>query len=1367
MYLTYNLLSQNNLKLILSTLFLFLILGVNGQEYIAHVKKIGMEDGLSSYNVNCVFQDADGYIWIGTDYGLNRYDGSSIRTYTKEENGLCHNYVNSIIEDQNKMFWIVACDKGGDWTYCIFDKYKQQFISLESYLGKEPPFIPNVTQAYAHRNKIIFCEEKPEDDKNINFYEYSGVEITKLFSVNRYHPIIKGKTQEGIFDVGENRYAGFWRDIDPTKSVVVLLDQKGNFLESYFCDAKHPNMIGTRTYRRSYCLMCTAVQDGYWYLNLHNDFKQTQKQYPRVKANWGDRIGLSDDKTYILNSDSLKIYSREGVLLSGIYLGLSLKGQYFGLPMVDRDGNIWFHDQEHLYCISLEKKWFDAELQHPDNPIRLRGIALQPDGNIIAGGFSFLYKLLGTNNWTTFEIASNNYLGMHRADSILWLGTEAYKLCKLNLKSNKLEEFPNSTHNQKIPSSLIWVPFISSDGQVWAGGNRGIYRLDDAQKKLMPFKAYEALGSSTVYAFHQNKAGTWLSTSTGLYLVDLKQEKVLKLFNKSQTGNQFIPAEHIAHVHEDKEGIFWMATKGDGLVRWNPKTGAYQQYTQGKSGLSHNVLYAVYGDDYGNLWISSQRGLMRFHKETASVNVYLKEDGLPHNEFNTISHYQSADGHLYFGGQNGLVHFHPKDIENNKALHPLLITEYGKQVKGTDSIVNLTAGFFENGVITIYPGDKAAIVKFALLDYQNSQNHQYAYQIVGYDKNWNYQNENEIKISGLPYGTFDLKIKAKNANASNWMEYPKSIKIKVIKPIYLQTWFIVLMLGLLAAGIYGAVRLRFRQLEQSKLELERIVKDRTQKIEKDKSVIEQQAEELRSLDELKTKFFANISHELRTPLTLILGPLSYILDNPEELDKDAVKDQLLVMRQNGKNLLGLIEEILDLSKLEANKLELQEEPTSVSQFFEYIFSVFEPQFQLKKLAYKLVLNLEREDLTLWLDRKKLEKVMNNFLSNAIKFTDKAGTITITVTEETDLLRIVVSDTGKGVHPNDLPFIFDRFYQSKQADQTLYGGTGIGLALVSDFAKLMGGKVYAESEWGEGSRFCFEIPKKEAVGTELNILPIVNEEWEEELIDEIGYDFTIMVVEDNKDMREFIFRLLQTRYKKVLLAQNGEDGLQYLQTEGNNIQLIISDIMMPEVDGLTMLKEIKSKEKWWGIPVIMLTALAAERDKLNALTIGVDDYLTKPFSVNELLIRVQNLLYNYHQRILLKKTFMQEDLSEDFPTTGEKNERLSADTIWIKEAENKVKDSVKIRVLDVEELAKAMSISSRQLSRKLNEITGLSTSKFIREVQLMAALHELEDGASLSVKEVCFNNGFEQVSTFSKLFKKRFGKNPSEYLKSGA
>ncbi|MFT6336262.1 MAG: signal transduction histidine kinase/DNA-binding response OmpR family regulator [Halioglobus sp.] len=1293
---------------------------------MTQVQCFGLEEGLSDYNIKEIFQDSRGVIWIATQYGLNRYDGSSIKVYTKEDLGLPSDWIVDIEEDANQMLWIRSNQLSYLRSTRIFDPITEKSMSIAEYTGS--PFnseLLNRPMSPLYNGSNMFVQK---EDAAFNYYELKGNQLRFAFKIRSDAINFQHRSFLYAYKLSQDTFL-----IGAADDKSIYVNSKGEILR-----IANP----AEKFSKSIDLAFNGKIDG---------LKGTEQ------------IISKNNIKYSFYEDTLNIYSNSGKLLEKKNLDVKSNktSSHKRIMFDDHHGNIWINSQQRSFCIlSLKEQKFKVEAFDESSASLFRGILKTDDGTICAIGGSnelrqaFLYQK--PSEGTSFMTNGSFGFGILEADSSnLWIGNYGY-LTHYNLKNQDFRYYRSNT--------TFWQPYKSPDRNIWCGASNGLLKLDSLTKQLNHFRDYSnfpILEKSTVYAFHTNEQGTWLSTSAGLFLVDLKQEIILEYYSKNQEGAFYIPTDHIAHFHEDQAGIFWLATKGDGLIRWDPKTKNSEVFSKANTSLSHDVLYGIYEDDFNNLWISSYRGLMSFNKTSHLVTTYREEDGIPHNEFNTISHHQDKEGNMYFGTQNGFVHFHPRDFIPEKTDYPFIMSACAKELLENDSIIKLTAQLLESHEINFYPSDKSINLDFALLDYQNLSGIQYSYKIEGYHQDWIYQKASSLHIFGLPYGDYKLFLRAKSPGSYDWIEYPEVISIKVKKPFYLEWWFIVasiLALGLLVIYI---VRRRTQKLIVQKKELEQLVVNRTAKIE-------EQNEELRSLDKVKSNFFANISHELRTPLTLILGPLSYILDKPDAWQKEDVQKQLLVMQRNGKSLLELIEEILDLSKLEANKMELEEEATSIREFFEHIFSVFEPQFQSLGVDYDLNFELQNPDQFVLLDRKKMEKILNNFLSNAIKFTPKGNRITLLISETEDQLNIKVSDTGKGVHPNDLPFIFERFYQSKQEDQKLYGGTGIGLALVNEFAELMGGKAYAESTLGVGSQFYFELPLK-PVSVEnfvsKSAITIVNSEFEEEPIDSIGTDFTILVVEDNEDMRNFVCQLLESKYKKILQAKNGAEGLEQLEKHGLEIRLVISDVMMPEVDGLTMLKVIKSNKEWSGIPVVMLTALAAERDKLAALTIGVDDYLTKPFSVTELMARVQNLLYNYHQREEWQKSLEYLE-GEDFDKTDvDVPETSDQDKKWVLEIESLIKESIASGVPSAESLCISFNLSSRQFHRKLKEITGLTPGKFIREVQLQMSRKELENGASLSVKEVAFNNGFELSSTFSKLFKTRFGKSPSEYLKN--
>lgn len=1342
---------------------------VEAQEEIAYFQDFTVEDGLSSTNAMQFYQDSRGIIWIGTSYGLNSYDGIAFRSYTKEDDGLCHNYIHAIAEDGKGNLWIQAGDYGRiEFCYSIFNPITEKAYTIEEYTGEPCPFNPNRTALNPTYRETFLLKEVQEGNR-LQFYEVKEDKIEKGFSCiykDTFHNLdyIVNQFPHNTIKLDEENYLFEAIKESNEKDLLALfyLNASGEITNKYSSEFSDLETTGVfRTDRQHYYHVKLRS-------NHHNILGETA-MLSLYKD--GELVGKTD---YVFDGLAFPLLVKENIYKfypnriekykplsdSLIYLqGFSLQKK-LNIPItnfVDNGGNIWYYGTNEITKLSFRPNNFKLNLNNKigaslARPIR--GIVSRADGTVFAG------ELLGLNvrapdikdaGFNPIPIRSkkqDGFLGLLHDNDRIWIGKETYGLALYDVKTKEYSRYGKG---------LVWQPYKAPDGTIWAGAGAGLFKFDSLQKELIPFRnygKYEQLGNSSIYAFYLNDRGTWLSTSSGMYLVDLAEEEILAHYSDTQKDEFYIPANHIAHIHEDEKGLFWLASKGQGLIRWNPATGKSEQLTKKNTGLSHNVLYAVYEDDFGNLWLPSDYGLNCLNKESRQVSLYFKDEGLPHNEFNTISHHQDKHGNLYFGTIDGMIEFHPKDFNHQSENIPFIISAASRIEQKTDSIINITHSVLNNHALTLKPSDKAAEVSFALLNYKKTKGNQYSYKIEGYQDRWIFQKNANVRLSGLPYGDYQLLFRGKVSGSSTWLEYSRPIQIQVTKPFYLQWWFLGSCLLALVLGVNFIIKSNARELLKRQEELEEIVEERTEEVRL-------QAEELKQLDKVKSNFFANISHELRTPLTLILGPLSYILDNPEEWEKESIQRQLQVMQRNGKSLMELIEEILDLSKLEANKLELVEEATPVKQFFERLFYVFEPQFQSQGLDYEMNLAIHPA-LHILLDRKKLEKILNNFLSNAIKFTPKGGKITLEVSETNDQLKIQVKDSGKGIHPKDLPHIFERFYQSKQADQKLYGGTGIGLALVNEFAQLMNGKAYAESKLGEGSKFFFEIPKKE-VASQIILTQAEAELLVEEEIYAIGSDFTILIAEDNADMREFLHQLLQKKYKRILLAKNGAEGLALLKEHGTDIHLIVSDVMMPEVDGLTMLKEIKHHPEWAGIPVVMLTALAAERDKLTALTIGVDDYLTKPFSVPELLIRVQNLLFNYHQRLKWKSS---PEFQEEKIETPEKNahqlEIKIRDKEWIDELTKHVEESFGKVILDVESLAASVYLSSRQMNRKLKAITGLSPGKFIKEVQLQTARKILENGAFISISEVAYQVGFENPSNFSRAFKSRFGKSPSAY-----
>ena len=689
--------------------------------------------------------------------------------------------------------------------------------------------------------------------------------------------------------------------------------------------------------------------------------------------------------------------------------------------------------------------------------------------------------------------------------------------------------------------------------------------------------------------------------------------------------------------------------------------------------------------------------------------------------------------------------------------------------------------FIDQKEIILKPTESGFNLEISHLSYGSLANREYAYRIDGLEADWIHIAEPAIRINAMPYGEFQLMIRARDS--SGMLTDAIAIPIRVLKPFYLQTWFIVLFSLVVISLVAFLVRRRISSLKRRKEELEKEVAERTAEIkqqnivleeqtvalekqtdelEKQTVVLEKQANELKQLDSAKSQFFANISHELRTPLTLIMGPLSEMLKE-KTLDEEKLY-KLKRMYRSSKGLSDLVEEILELSKLEAGKLEVHESPVLLMSFLNRLFSGFESLAKKKGVNYTSDFYFDGRTV-LSLDTKKVEKIINNLLSNAIKFTDRNGSVKIMARLKADHLKIVVKDSGRGIGEKDLPFVFDRFFQTQERDlNAIQGGTGIGLALVKELTEVMKGTIEVESEPGLGTQFEVNLPKK--VLTDVDLPP---EELMEELLADIPHvqpareqagniTHNLLIVEDNPDMQEYVRGLLAPHYQ-VRAADNGLHALEILKTFETH--LIISDVMMPEMDGFSLLKRLKSNQLYKGLPVIMLTARAEHEDKLNALTIGVDDYLTKPFQSEELLVRVKNLLSNYESRKAVSAV----------STNGQSDENGTADTAvvaevdleWVKSVEKEALGRLTDKDFSIDALAEHMNLGRRQFLRKIKGITGLNSTQYLQELRLQQSRAYLERGAYHTIAEVSYAVGFQSTKYYSKLFKARFGKSPSEYL----
>lgn len=855
-----------------------------------------------------------------------------------------------------------------------------------------------------------------------------------------------------------------------------------------------------------------------------------------------------------------------------------------------------------------------------------------------------------------------------------------------------------------------------------------------------------------------HKGVVWIPTNNGLWKIDIDkgESEVLGL-------EQGFADFRFTTIFEDAERRLWLGTHFGGLHIYDPQTGALTIVDQGR-GLSNNTIMSIIADDEGDMWVGTEYGVNLVSKEGEVLNSIHVEDGLTHEVFERFDPFKSKNGRIYFGSRRGISIIDPtalKSYMENDTTVQIYLTElrYFDKEKGKGVVQK--SHFEHIDRLEISPERPYIRLKFGLSNYLEPHNNRYAYRLEGKDEDWHYLGtQPELSISRLPPGKYRLLVKGADFR-NNWTTKPIAIDIHAREFFYKRPWFYLLaVLPFIAFGLIWA-----RNKQQEARRLEREVAQRTQKIREDKALIEQQAAELRQLDTMKSRFFTNISHELRTPITLIKAPLENLIHKYGASLETRIGQSLSMVLNNAGKLGRLVEELLELSSLEAKKTMLKETSTPLNLFCRQLFSAYESGAALKNIDYHYHSELKEED-HFFIDRKRLEKIVNNLLSNALKFTPNGGTIRMSLRRQAEQLLVEVADSGRGIPPEDLPHLFDRYFQTRRDDIATEGGTGIGLALSKELALLMQGDLTVTSEWGMGACFALQFPAKEAPA----VLPKAPETSQVERlaptppISSHGnlLKTKVLIVEDNPDMQQLIHSLLADQYDCVL-AKNGAEAWAWLQEENediDDIELILSDVMMPEMDGYTLLEKIKAHQRWQKLPVVMLTARSAEEDKLQALRMGVDDYLLKPFSPDELKTRLFNLITNYRARKNLTVSVEESALKVDIAFGSEE----SAYTVWLKEIEEAAREALdKGLKLSTALLADRVFLSERQFSRKLKAVTGLTPNGYIQEVKLQKARHLLEHQAYTTINEVAQAAGYSSGSYLTKVYHERFGKKPSDYF----
>jgi len=1330
------------------------------QEHLFEAKVITPEDGLANLMTSAVFKDRQGFVWIGTRYGLNRYDGVTFRLYTRENNGLQSNEnILRILEDESGKLWLFYKNRQGILpdsipigALDIFDPKTERAIPFDVYFGGKAPFKATdlALPDFADPKKRLWLNTMKG-----GLYRYDGT-FRKI-----------PRPEDAFFD---------YLTVDSADNIwtargtsLIRVDRSGKMSG----ETTLPGRIGG---------MCPGAGQGVWLLTVN-----TEKVFVWYKPKDGALVPFSfhrDGRPFEIKREAFYFVHRDR---KG-YWFIGIDGQ---LNVFDRQGNWlfnyknlattllnYFEDDRYLWLTtpsgliqaSVAENRFKLIHKKETGYSDCRGIAEDGSGNIY-----FLNTLLFRWNPKTRTYNKLNdregAFGLFCMDSTVWAGDYTTKSLgyEVDLKTGREMRYPVLDPGIHLAYALIktGVP-----GRLLAGSNKGLVYVDLRSKQLLPFEKYngfDLLKTSEVNFFHQNATGIWLATNNGIFLME-EQAGIVRQYDMA-SGD--LPFNDIRHIHEDKAGVFWLATKGGGIIRWRPATAGKRlsesrQFTTA-DGLSDNYTYAVYEDDYGKLWIPSDKGLMWIDKASFRIRTFLREDGLPHIEFNHTAHYQARDGTLYFGGLGGLIALHPKDFAAEQTnTTPLGFTGYYLLESGAAQTADKTKTLLQSDVITIRPGDKFFELHFNLLDYAPPGRHRYAYQITGYSDNWNYIGENFVRITNLPYGHYTLRIRGQHSS-EGWSERDITLPIDVLKPVYLQWWFIAAVAGIVVFLVLAGVRKRVEILKKDRERLEAEVRKRTLQIEQDKQIIVAQADALQELDKAKTHFFSNITHEFRTPLTLIIGPVEQLTTS--DSIAAPIRKSLSGVLKNARHLLVLINQLLDLSKLEGRQMHVKAVHGDIIGYTRDLMNRFKLMAGKKEQHLRFV-----PDQVVWeihFDKNAWDKIIYNLLSNAIKFTPNGGTITLSLEQiyedAREVIHLMVTDTGIGIRTEALDQIFNRFYQADSSSTRTQNGTGIGLALVKELVELQRGDIRVSSRIGAGTTFDIRLPVLPAeaepqvpaplIFPESLVMALADNEIpvpDNALADAADLSpahprkekLELLIIEDNSDMRAYIRNCLHASKYYISEASDGEEGIQ--KARAIIPDLIVSDVMMPGKNGFEVVQEIRGQLCTSHIPLILLTAKASLESRLQGLERGADAYLTKPFSPQELALQIRNLIAI---RQLLRARYQSGSAAEAEPGF-QKEDAFMADLRAY------ITANIDEPNLNVEDLGRHFGISRTQFYRKLDALIARPIGDYIRSICLETAAQLLKE-RRLSIAEVAYATGFSSPSHFSRTFKKAYGKAPSE------
>ncbi|GAB4046031.1 two-component regulator propeller domain-containing protein [Spirosoma litoris] len=1333
-------------------ILLFLSLQANGQVSFEHLTTA---DGLSQSTVWAIVQDKKGFVWMATSDGLNRYDGYSFKVFRRQpgqKNSLPISNIAALYADQQNTIWVGPRNNG----LCRLRPDGETFDHFPLQTpGASGGQVSISCFAEAHNRLWIGTAEN-----GLFYYEYTTQKI------GRYTDSRIGTSVTALY---RDKTGLLW--IGTAKGTLLAFTPETGKLTTYAIPftadiAAHHRSISV--IKKDYLGRFWVGTSGRGLFQFEPESKQFRQELikPGVYETVNVITDIIDDKSgnmWVLTDYGAWFYpqgnsARKVYLLPNSEDSHSLSTHALKRGLCDADGNLWIGSwQGGINIHYAQPERFNSFRHEPHNPQslladRVTAVTYDRRGNLWASSIKGLTALSPNRQQFHRFTSANSPLKANDINLLFRTPTGNILISTwtagFSLYNPDLDRFTPFLLPGKSKSVKAFAS--SPSGRIWIGSHeRELYLFDEKSGQMEAVRTEELTQLFQKFdlnvLFEDASGNLWIGTyNSGLLRWNQRTGQIRYFASSDKPGA--LGSNSITALYEDRQKRLWVGTSGSGLQLFDARTETFRSWTT-KDGLANNFIAGIIEDDQHNLWLSTNGGISCFNPTTYVIENYDQSDGLIGKEFLPNACTQLPSGELAFGNMQGLVVFNPERVRSKTTPPDVYLSDlklFNRPVNLADSEAPTHLDMTDVTKLVFQPFQSVFTIDFTALSFLPHRNIRYAYQLVGFDDDWSYVgSQRSATYTNLREGTYQFLVKAAIGNSA-WSQ-PKAVQITVLPPWY-RTWWAYLLYGLL--------------LVSALLTFRRIVRIREQ-LKADIRIKQLEAESIKALDDAKTSFFTNISHEFRTPLTLILTPLDKLVSEPSFGGR--LQHQFQTIQRNAQRLLRLINQLLDLSKLESQSLVPDISRNDIVSFVDRIVHYFDELAESKRITLTFRSNYDAFDG--FFDADIVEKAIYNLLSNAFKFTPPTGEVRVNLMLVPDQkkVRISVADTGIGISPEAQGHIFERFYQVAEQHTQKKSGSGIGLALTRELVELHKGSITVESAENVGTSFTLTLPLDAQVfpaewlsqspevltETALPLLPVILPEQATTLPAKALP--ILLVVEDNEELRQYLKESFSGAYH-VLTAANGQQAVSLAQKHIPD--LILSDWLMPEMDGTELCEAIRSNEKTSHIPFLLLTSRAANQSQITAFGTGIDDYMTKPFNLSILETKVKSLIQN---RQLLREKWQKKLLASPSDVQLPPMEEL-----FVQKAVSILEAHIDDAHFDVEQLEEAMNMSRMQLYRKLKSVLNLSGAEFIRQVRLKRALQLLESG-HYNVSEVAWKVGFNDPAYFSRCFKKEFGKAPQEYL----